>query len=267
MPSKYKKDLDNMIWSFSRIHMWEQCRYAFYLKYIEKPDGIDNFWAENGRAVHSTLEGYFKGNIPLNEICEYYIKLYDTICCETKQSVMDKCFEECANFFSEYDFGFIDKYEILGVEKKCDFRIGKYNFTGYIDLLLKDKETGEITIFDHKSSQFPFKKNGVDILKNCQENFESYKYQMYLYCKQVIDEYGSYPDKITWLHFRDQKLATIDFNIDEYNATLKWATDTIKKIYRDSEFKAMESFMLCEKLCDFRDGDCDYKELQKLEDE
>ena len=24
-----------MTWSFSRLHAWEQCPYAFYLKYIE----------------------------------------------------------------------------------------------------------------------------------------------------------------------------------------------------------------------------------------
>ena len=267
MASKYKKELDEMTWSFSRLHMWEQCHYAFYLKYIEQATGIDNYWAANGKAVHETLEKFFKGEIPLSEICEHYIDLYDEICEETKQSTMDKCFEECANFFSEYDFSFIDKYEILGVEKKCDFKIGKYKFTGYIDLLLRDKESGEIVVFDHKSSQFPFKKNGIGVLKNCEDNFESYKHQMYLYCKQVIDEYGVQPSKIAWLHFRDQKLATIDFNIDEYNESLKWATDTIKSIYKDSEFEATDSFMLCGRLCDFRDGDCEYKELRKLEDE
>lgn len=264
--NRYKEDLEKMTWSFSRIHLWENCRYAFYLKYIEGLQGMDNFWAENGKIVHSVLERYFNKSLPLDELTTTYINEYETICSEAKKSTMDKCFEDCANFLSEFNFDFINDYEILGVEKKCDFEIGKYKFTGYIDLLLKDRETGDITVFDHKSSQFPFKKSG-GVLKNCENNFESYKHQMYLYSKQVIDEYGVYPKKITWLHFKDQKLATIDFNLGEYNETLKWATNTIKKIYQDTTFDAIDSFMLCGRLCDFRNGDCDYKELRKIKGE
>lgn len=46
MLGSYKKMLDEMIWSFSRLHLYEVCPYAFYLKYILKMLGVSNFYAE-----------------------------------------------------------------------------------------------------------------------------------------------------------------------------------------------------------------------------
>ena len=259
----YKQDLDKMVWSFSRIHLWEQCPYAFYLQYIEGVKGIDNFWAENGKAVHLTLEKFFKDELTLEEMPHFYIERFDNICNYASQNSMTNTFNVCIDFLCEFDFSFFDDYEILGVEKECRFTIGKYPFRGIIDLLLRNKHTNEIIVFDHKSSPYPFKKDGKSVLKNCQENFESYKHQMYLYCKQVIEEYGEEPEQITWLHFKDSKLATIPFNRDEYNETLKWVENTIKKIYRDKRFLPNQSFMMCGRLCDFREGDCDYKDMKE----
>lgn len=254
----YKKELDKMIWSFSRVHAWEQCSYSFYLKYIEKQKGIDNFWAENGSAIHLTLENIFSKNISIDEAPGFYIEQFENICSKTKITTMDNVFISCLNFLCEYDFSFFDDFEILGVEKKCSFNIGKYRFQGFIDLLLSDKKTKEIIIWDHKSSAYPFKKDGVSVLKSCQENFQSYKHQMYLYCKQVVEEFNVFPSKITWLHFKDGKTATIDFNKKDYEQSLKWAEDTINKIYKDNKFEAKDSYMMCGRLCNFRE-ECEYK--------
>lgn len=260
----YKKELDEMVWSFSRIHAWEQCPFSFYKKYIEQEHGIQNFWAENGSAVHFTLEKIFSGEIDIIEAPAFYIEQYGNICSFTKESVMDNAFNACLDFLCEYDFSYFDQYEILGVEKECRFKVGKYKFKGFIDLLLKDKITGEIIVWDHKSAPYPFKKDGKSVLKNCQDQFIEYKHQIYLYCKQIIDENGIIPSKIIWLHFKDNKTAVIDFDIRDYEETLCWAENTVKKIYRDRKFADKESFMLCERLCDFRE-ECDYKELRRAE--
>ena len=264
---RYKEELDKMIWSFSRIHLWEQCPYAFYLRYIEETLGVDNFWAENGRAVNLVLEKIFKGEISLDEAPDFYKNEYENLYSVATENTMDNTFNACLDFLCEFDFDFFDNYEILGVEKECSFEINGYKFRGYIDLLLRHKGTDEIVVFDHKSSPYPFKKDGQTVLKNCQTNFEAYKHQMYLYSKQVIEEYGIKPSKITWLHFKDKKMATIIFNEKEYNDTLKWAVNTIKKIYKDEKFPPKKSFMMCGKLCDYREGDCEYLNLEGENDE
>lgn len=259
----YKKELDDMVWSYSRIHLYEQCPYAFYLKYIEKVDGVDNFWAENGSAVHLTLEKLFNGELTRNDAPVFYIDQFENICSKAKQATMDHVFTSCLDFLCEFDFDLFEDYEILGVEKESRFDIGKYHFRGYIDLLLRDKKTGEITVFDHKSSAYPFRKDGSGVLKSCREHFEAYQHQMYLYCKPVIEEYGVYPSKIAWLHFKDQKIASIAFNMDDYSKSLQWAVNTIAQIYGDERFEARDSFMMCGRLCDYREGDCEYKKLKE----
>lgn len=257
----YKKDLDEMVWSFSRLHLWEQCPYAFYMRYIEKAIGVDNFWAENGRAVHLVLEKIFKGDLSLDDAPGFYIDEFENICSSTSEKTMNNTFNACLDFLCEFDFNFFDNYEILGVEKECRFKIDKYKFKGYIDLLLRHKGTNGIVVFDHKSSPYPFRKDGKSVLANCRENFEAYRHQMYLYSKQVIEEYGIEPSKITWLHFKDNKMATIMFDRKEYEDTLVWAVDTIKKIYKDRKFSPKKSFMMCGRLCDYREGDCEYLKM------
>ena len=255
----YKKELNKMVWSFSRLHLYEQCPYAFYLNYIEKREGIDNFWAENGKAMHLTLEKVFKGEITLDEAPEFYMEEFDNICNTASEKAMETTFEACMDFLCEFDFDFFNDYEVIGVEKEVRFEIGGFEFKGFIDLLLKHKETGKITVLDYKSSPYPFKKDGKTVLKNSEENFNSYKHQMYLYSKAVIEEYGIQPSNITWLHFKDGKFATIDFNETEYHKSLDWASKIIENIYKDRKFEAKTSFVMCGKLCSYRDGDCEYK--------
>lgn len=256
--SRYKKELDNMIWSFSRIKTYEQCPYSFYLKYIEECDGDSNFYADNGKLIHKTLEKIFKGELSLDDAPGFYIDEFENICSDASVFATESLFNACLDFLCEYDFNIFNDYEVLGVEKECRFNVGKYHFRGYIDLLLRKKDTSEIVVWDHKSSAYPMKKDGVHVLKMYADKFKSYKHQMYLYSKQVIDEYKIKPSKITWLHFKDQKTVTIDFDDNEYKESLSWAENIIGKIYRDNKFMPDESYMFCKKLCAFRSGECEY---------
>ena len=90
-----------------------------------------------------------------------------------------------------------------------------------IDLLLRNTETGEYWLIDHKSAPYPFRKDGTGVLAKYKKSFESYKRQMYLYCHAVKQLYGEFPQKITWNHFKEKKLATIPFQMEEYEDTIK----------------------------------------------
>ena len=147
----------------------------------------------------------------------------------------------------------LQDYEVLGVEMKVHFKIGKYSMIGYIDLLLRHKETGEILLVDHKSAGKFFGKNGQP-LKSQADNLAAYSKQMYLYSKAVYDLYGKYPDKIVWNHFFDKNISVIEFNQEDYEAALNWALETIEKIYQEEEFPAKKSYMLCHVLCGFRNS-------------
>jgi ATP-dependent helicase/DNAse subunit B len=257
--SKYKDKLDKMTWSFSRLHLYETCPYAFYLKYIEEVTGDDNYFAENGSLMHETIMNVLKGELGLNDAPAYYIDEYENIYSKTKTSTMENTFNKCLDYLCTTEGLNIERYEIIWVEGKILFNILKYNFTGYPDLILKDKTTDEIILVDHKSLDYFFKKDGKTVLKNQLESFSAYRHQMYMYCKWIYEKYGKFPSKIIWNHFKDEgKLSIITFDKKDYDETLDWATKTIKKIYRDSKFKENKSYMQDYVLCEFRYS-CEYK--------
>ena len=117
--SKYKKELKNMTWSFSRLSTFDQCKYQFYLDYIINDDDIylseGNFYSEVGSYVHDILEKIFNGKIKLEEAGEYFIEHYDdNVVYSVRQSTMNKTIEACADYFAEVDFDWLKDYEILG---------------------------------------------------------------------------------------------------------------------------------------------------------
>ena len=150
--SEYSFLIDSMEWSFSRINSFCQCKYEWYLQYIESAVGQNNFYAEFGKFCHTILEKYAKGELSLFELADYFDAHYDEEVpsmvyhktADIRQSYRDKAVE----YFENIDLD-LEKYEILGIEKKCNFTVGGKPFVGYIDLLLRDKKTGGIIILDH----------------------------------------------------------------------------------------------------------------------
>lgn len=201
----------------------------------------------------------FKGDLKVENAAQYYIDNYDNyVCYKVKKSIMDKSFETIADYFDNLNIEWLKDYEILGVELEEHFMVKKYNFIGFIDLLLRDKRDGRIVILDHKSSEYPFKKNG-ELKKKSQQSFESYKRQMYLYCHAVYQTYGEFPKKIVWNHFKDGGvLAAIPFVHGEYEEAIKWFNDTIETIEQEEKFEPSKDFFYCTNLCNFRNS-CEYR--------
>lgn len=250
-----------MVWSFSRLSSFDNCPYCFFLNYLlNDPDDYPqegNYYSDMGRYMHSIFEKVLKGKLKIEDAPEYFLDNYDdAIVNKVSKKTMDKTYEKCANYLSEVSIDDLDKYEIVGVEKKVNTLIDGYRFFGIIDLLLKDKETGDYIIVDHKSSAYPFTLKGK-VKKNSQDSFDKYKKQMYLYSYAVNDKYGSYPKYLVWNHFKDNKLAVIPFNEDELNQTLKWFVETIKKIKNEEDFNPKLNYFFCKNICSFRSS-CEY---------
>ena len=254
----YKDILDNIEWSFSTLHQYEQCPYSFYEK---KLDGTEinegNFYSDIGGFVHEINAQIFDETLSIDNAIDYFIDNYENnVVYTAKQSTMENKYNQAIDYLAAFDVDKLNDYEILGVEKEVHFKVDKYKFIGFIDLLLRNKETKKIILVDHKSADHFMKKDGVTPLKNQKENFEAYRRQMYLYCKAINDEYGEFPDRIVWSHFFEQTVTNIKFVEEDYENTLKWAVNTIKNIYSDKEFKANTSYMMCNVLCGYRNSCC-----------
>lgn len=261
----YTSSIDNMRWSFSRVTSYEQCPYEWYLHYIvndqEEYPEEQNYYAQVGGFVHEILASVYKKEIRASDAFNYFIDNYDNYVTETvSKNIMDKTFEACADYLSKIDLitSLTDGKDILGVEQRIEFIIEGHKFIGFIDLLLKDTETGELIIVDHKSSEYPFKKNGE--VKASAKSFDKYKKQLYLYAHWVHETYGEWPTTLEWNHFKDGgKVSSIPFSMDEYIDSIEWFKDKIDTIKQDDVFEANREFFYCNNLCAYRNI-CEYKE-------
>lgn len=263
----YAKEVNEMVWSYSRLTSFEQCKYQFYLNYIVNDDSKympeGNFYAELGTFVHSILEKVFKNELSVDDAAQYFVDHFDdNVFYKVKQSIIDKSVENCADYFANLTLGWLKNYEIVGVEQKVGVDINKRPFIGYIDLLLRDKRTGDFTIVDHKSAKYPLSKKTGKVLKASEHSFQSYKKQMYLYCCAVHELYGVYPKWIVWNHFKDGEYVRIPFDENEYKEAVAWFDSMVRKIHDEEDFGETENFFYCHNLCAFRNS-CEYASMSK----
>lgn len=254
--------LDTMTWSFSRLNSFYNCPYEWKLRYIDCNKSENGFFGEYGSLIHKILEKYEKGELSLFELNDYYEEHFSESVphdappnkyVDIKQSY----YEKGLDYFNNIDLD-LDKYEVLGVEKEVRFQIAGKNFVGYIDLLLKEKETGKIIILDHKSASIKILKNGK-VSKSDQEHVREFIRQLCLYAIPVIEEYG-HVDELWWNLFKDKNWLKMPFNKEDYDEAIQWAEDTLKLIETEKEWLPNNSSSYyCNYLCGQRNNACEYK--------
>ena len=260
-PEQIKEKMDNMVWSFSRVNSSTICPYSWYLQYIEEQDGEENAFAQFGTICHKTLEKYFLQELDMFSVLSFYEEHYSEYVTydfppNKYVDLGQKAFDSGYRYFSNLYFDF-DKYEVLGVEQENLFKVGDYPFKGYIDVLFKNRETGEIIISDNKTSSFKYLKNG-DVSSKDREHYESFKRQLYLYSIPVLKKYGRV-DKLSWNMIRDEKILEIPWERKELDKTIEWAIESIKALEQEQLWlpDTSNSYM-CNVLCNFRNI-CPYR--------
>lgn len=256
----------SMQWSFSRLNSWYNCKREWEKRYVECIKGDPSAYGEFGTLCHEILENYFTEKLDAFSLAPYYEEHFDEQVVTPFPNNMyvdlrEKAYNQGLEYFENFALDF-SNYEILGVELEIHTTIGKMDVIGFIDLLLKDKTTGEIIICDHKSSTIKILKNG-SVSKSDKEHFESFKRQLYIYSKYVLEKYG-HVDRLWWNMFKDQTWIKIDFNYEEYEAALKWAEDTYNNIMNETEYAANPQSFYCNNLCSVRSTYCPYKRLNMI---
>ena len=254
--------LDTMTWSFSRLNSFYNCPYEWKLRYIDCNKSENGFFGEYGSLIHKILEKYEKGELSLFELNDYYEEHFSENVphdappnkyVDIKQSY----YEKGLDYFNNIDLD-LDKYEVLGVEKEVRFQIAGKDFVGYIDLLLKENETGKIIILDHKSASIKILKNGK-VSKSDQEHVREFIRQLCLYAIPIIEEYG-HVDELWWNLFKDKNWLKMPFNKEDYDEAIQWAEDTLKLIEAEKEWLPNNSSSYyCNYLCGQRNNACEYK--------
>lgn len=262
----------SMKWSFSRLNSFDICPYEWHRIYIDATTEKDgSAMAQFGSLIHSILEKYAKGELSIFDLNQYYEDHFNEVITyefppNKYVDLRQQYYEKGLDYLDNINLDF-NRYNILGIEQEVNFDINGYNCIGFIDLLLQDKDTGEIIIEDHKSASIKILKSG-GIAKKDREHFDSFKKQLYLYSKPVIEKYG-HVDKLKWNLFKEQRFIEIPFDKEEYEASIIWAANTINRIENETEWGVNKEFIkaceenkyppfYCMNLCSIR-YHCPYK--------
>ena len=260
-PEQIREKIDNMVWSFSRVNSASKCRYAWYKHYCEEDEGLPNAYAQFGTVCHETLEKYLKGELDMFTVSQYYQDHYpEIVTCKFPPNIDvdlgEKTYNQGLAYFNNLNFNF-DKYEVLGVEKELNFKVGKYPFHGFADAIYRNKETGSIILCDHKTSSFKYLKDGTISSKDA-EHYKEFRYQEYLYCIPLLEEYGKV-DWLSWNMIRDQREIKIPFNKVEFEEAKAWCIKTIEELEQEVMWLPdTSSSFWCNNICSNRDS-CIYR--------
>lgn len=199
--------------SYSQYGMYSTCQEQYKLNYIDKlGTSSANIHTIFGSAMHETIQHFLtvmyevtkKQALQLdlekmlyNQLVEHFNKEN-----EKMEDGMYPCTkEELGEFFEDgkliltYFRNKLDKlysksgFELLAIEQRLNAEIKPgVHFIGFIDVLLKDKTTGEVIIIDLKTSTKGWSKY--------QKNDKVKTSQMLLYKKFYSDKYDIPLDKI-----------------------------------------------------------------------
>jgi hypothetical protein len=237
-------------YSFSKLSTFNQCKYQYYLNYIEKRKGKDNAFSQYGTFVHSILERHAKGELAAYELLDVYRDGYDKAVTEPFPpnkyvELAESYYQDGYEFLKNFDG--LDDLEILGVETRFREPLDDFCYTGVIDLTYRDHDGG-IVVQDWKSkSKF----------KNKMEQSQ-FARQPLSYGLHIIKKYKEPPKTLRFYMFRKQEIIDIPFTTQDYESALGWIKDTVKEIRECEEWSATPDSFFCSELCGFRDM-CEFK--------
>lgn len=181
------------------------------------------------------------------ELAEVYTAEYDKAVKEYfppfPRGLAGRYYDEGLRYFKSFD-GFGDNYDILSVEDRFELDIRGNRFVGIADLILLDRNTGLITVIDHKS------KSMQSLRKKLFENTR----QLYTYAAYVKEHFGEYPSMLRFNMFRYGKFVDEPFSMARYSETMDWIERTIAIIRADRDWHAFPSDYFCRFICSTRDS-------------
>lgn len=240
--------VSTMTWSYSRLKAYEDCPYAWYLKYLECEQGESNFFAEYGSLIHKILEQFYTGKMKRTEMLPYYLQHFytDIQHFAPTDAIYWNYYRQGMNYLCE--FTPISR-QIAAVEQKVEFELDGRPFCGFVDL--RCERNGECVV-DHKSRTLSPRSTRKKPTQSDKE-LDSYLRQLYLY---------SVPQKPDWLMFncfRSGQVIQEKFNEDAFERTKEWALKTIFTLENNENWSPNPDYFKCKYLCDMRYL-CDFRD-------
>ena len=159
--------------SYSQYSKWFNCPHAWYLDYVKGLRKYEhNLTLSYGNAIHEVLQKYVEtlytqGMIKATTMdlkalfIDKYVEDLTKENVKFEEAELEEFVEDGIAFIEEFMTAAVrlqhfppDKYEFLGVEDELMMPLtNNVEYWGYIDLVLREKATGRIKIFDFKTAR------------------------------------------------------------------------------------------------------------------
>lgn len=253
---RYDLKIASMVWSYSRLTAFEDCPYAWFLRYIYESKSRSKFFAQYGSLIHGLLQAYLEGKIAVKDLTHHFLTgfLTKVTAKAPNSNIFVKYLNQGRSYFSDFTF---PQRKIIAVEEKLEFEFAGYPFIGFMDLISEDAD-GKLYITDHKSRALSPRSHRKKPTQSDKE-LDEYLRQLYVYSAGVFQKYGRWPDYLEFNCFRTGVWITEPFIPERMSEVEAWAGETIERIIRCSSWPANRDFWFCKNLCDVSQ-DCEYEE-------
>lgn len=249
----YRPLIEDMTWSYSRITSYHKCPYGWFLRYIRGEEETPQFYASYGKFMHKLIEMFYKGEISQSDMKTRFLLGFSNEVIGRRPS--DKIVSSYIAKGMEYLDSFrVFPLNMIEVEMKVEYEIGGMPFVGFIDYL--GERDGEYYIVDNKSRDLKPRSNRRKPTKKDEELDEMLR-QLYLYAAAVEQKYGRFPKALCFNCFKSGLFIEEPFDLQRYEDTMKWASDTIEEIKDAEDFRPNMEFFNCYYLCGYVDS-CEY---------
>ena len=259
----FKPLIESMVWSYSRVEIFGNCPYRWFLTYLQDPKLTKEkkFYAEYGTFMHEVLEKFYKGEIDKRQALIKYLTEYSermNVAGKPNANTLEKYFMLGKEYVSNLE---MLPFEMVEVEKRLNFEINGLPFIGVIDYLGKDSD-GNFVIVDNKSRELKPRSNRKTPTKKDEELDEMLK-QLYIYAHAVKQIYGAFPKYLCFNCFKNGNFIKEEFKEDVYNEVIRWITNEIRSIMETEDFYPNRDFFQCYYLCGMNEY-CEYDQEARM---
>ena len=247
--------IDDIVWSYSNLTCFEDCRYRWFMQYITKTEQEDRFYASFGSFIHKIIEAYYKKSITKEQMKLMFLKGFRTEVTGFRPSekIVDSYIQKLLSYFENFEEF---PYEMVAVEDRIYFNINGNSFVSIVDYIGRDTDGG-LVIIDNKSRDLKQrskrkKPTAYDLI------LDDMLKQLYLYSAAVKEKYGDFPKKLCFNCFKNGAFIEEKFNPDEYQKTIDWVESVIQEIKNVTmnDFYPDMMFFKCMNICGFSSECC-----------
>jgi len=242
----YRPLIEDIVWSYSNLESFHDCRYRWFLKYIKHCKPEDKFYASYGLFMHTLLEKFYRGEMSKDEMLTTFLTAFSTEVLGTrpKASIVQKYIQRGIDYLKSFE---PFPYKTVAIEEKIDFSVDDIKLTCRIDYIGED-ENGDIIVIDNKSRDLKERSTRKQpTLKD--KELDSMLKQLYLYSAAIKEKYGKFPKYLCFNCFKAGVFIKEPFVEEAYNNTIDWIKNTVDEIKETDDFYPNREFFACHYIC------------------